>query len=52
MVTSATTFSQKFKDEGMLLFDADGDGHPDLYIASGGFESEPGSGNYQDRIYT
>lgn len=41
----------RVKDEGMLLFDANGDGHPDLYIASGGFESEPGSVNYQDRLY-
>jgi hypothetical protein len=41
----------RVKDEGILLFDADGDGHPDLYIASGGFESEPGSSNYQDRLY-
>lgn len=39
------------KDEGLLLFDANGDGHPDLYIASGGFESEHGSVNYQDRFY-
>ncbi|WP_183557048.1 VCBS repeat-containing protein [Mucilaginibacter sp. SP1R1] len=41
----------RVKDEGILLFDADGDGHPDLYIASGGFESDSGSPNYQDRIY-
>ncbi|WP_419701363.1 VCBS repeat-containing protein [Mucilaginibacter sp. NFX135] len=41
----------RVRDEGILLFDADGDGHPDLYIASGGFESEPGSANYQDRVY-
>lgn len=41
----------RVKDEGILLFDADGDGHPDLYIASGGFESESGSANYQDRVY-
>jgi hypothetical protein len=41
----------RLKDEGLLLFDADGDGHLDLYIASGGNESEPGSSNYQDRFY-
>lgn len=39
------------KDEGMLLFDANGDGKPDLYIASGGYKSAPGSPNYQDRLY-
>ncbi len=41
----------RIKDEGILLFDADGDGHPDLYIASGGYEKQPGSPEYQDRIY-
>jgi hypothetical protein len=41
----------RIKDEGILLFDADGDGHPDLYIASGGYESQPGSPYYQDRLY-
>jgi len=41
----------RVKDEGLLLFDADGDGNLDLYIASGGYESQPGSPNYQDRIY-
>jgi hypothetical protein len=39
------------KDEGILLFDANGDGHQDIYIASGGYESAPGSNSYQDRLY-
>lgn len=41
----------RVKDEGILIFDADGDGHPDIYIASGGYENAPGSPFYQDRLY-
>ncbi|MGI4729282.1 MAG: VCBS repeat-containing protein, partial [Janthinobacterium lividum] len=38
-------------DEGMLLFDANGDGKPDLYIASGGYRNAPNSSVYQDKLY-
>lgn len=41
----------RFKDEGILLFDANGDGRQDIYIASGGYKSPPGSRDYQDRLY-
>jgi len=45
------TPNQQFKDEGLLLFDANGDGKLDLYVASGGYEKTPNSAFYQDRIY-
>jgi hypothetical protein len=43
--------STNSKDEGLLLFDANGDGKPDLYIASGGYALSPGNSGYQDRLY-
>ena len=39
------------KDAGLLLFDANGDGKPDLYVASGGYASAPNTNAYQDRLY-
>jgi hypothetical protein len=44
-------FDGKNQDEGILLFDANGDGRPDLYISSGGFQQPQGSNAYQDRLY-
>jgi len=40
-----------FKDEGLLLFDANGDGKTDLYITRGGYMDAPGSASYQDALY-
>jgi hypothetical protein len=37
-------------DEGLLLFDANNDGSPDLYIASGGYNYKSNSSNYQDML--
>lgn len=45
---------EDFKDEedmGVLLFDANGDGFPDLYIASGSYEFQKGHTTAQDRLY-
>jgi hypothetical protein len=39
------------QDAGVLLFDANGDGNPDLYIASGGFEGTQDASNFQDKFY-
>lgn len=38
-------------DTGILLFDADGDGDLDIYIASGGYESQRETKPYQDRLF-
>ena len=39
------------KDEGILIFDANGDGKPDVYIASGGYSAGFDSIQYQDKLY-
>ena len=41
----------EFKDEGILIFDANADGRPDIYITSGGYQFRQGNPNYQDRLY-
>ena len=40
-----------YKDQGILVFDANADGKPDIYIASGGFHNAAGNACYQDRLY-
>ena len=38
-------------DMGISLFDADGDGDPDIYIAGGGYEAPENSELYKDKFY-
>jgi hypothetical protein len=47
----ADSSTVSYKDAGILLFDANGDGSQDIYMASGGFKYKKNSPNYQDRIY-
>src|SRR5438067_6141320 len=42
---------KQFADWGALFFDANGDGRPDLYVASCGYQLAPGSRWLQDRLY-
>lgn len=50
-IPNNTDFTNSYTDEGILLFDANGDGKPDLYIAGGGYRQARGSDSYQDRLY-
>lgn len=51
LINSAATSLSHTQDMGIALFDADGDGDLDIYIASGGYESQENTAAYQDRFY-
>jgi hypothetical protein len=50
LLTSENVF-QNSKEEGILIFDANGDSKPDIYIASGGYKDENEITNYQDKLF-
>ncbi|MBW3545753.1 MAG: VCBS repeat-containing protein, partial [Bacteroidetes bacterium] len=49
--TVAMPFDSLYEDQGILIFDANGDGHNDIYIVSGGSQFEPNHIRHQDRLY-
>ena len=51
LLNPSDSLKKQTHDMGLLLFDADGDGHDDLYIASGGNEQSRHASNYQDIFY-
>lgn len=51
ILNNATALSKQGDDRGVSLFDADGDGDLDMYIASGGYETTPNTSRYQDILY-
>ena len=50
VASSQNTFSNT-KDEGLLLFDANGDGKLDLYVTRGGYQNASNDTTYQDKLY-
>ncbi|CAN5769728.1 VCBS repeat-containing protein [soil metagenome] len=50
-LADTTHAGKKGDDEGVVLFDADGDKDLDIYVASGGYENAPNSNVYQDKLY-
>jgi len=51
LIKNANRQTKNWQDEGVALFDVDGDGDLDLYIASGGYESSANTDAYQDKMY-
>lgn len=51
LLPNADISNKRWEDTGVLLFDADSDGDPDLYSASGGYENERNTMAYQDKLF-
>jgi hypothetical protein len=51
LFTKAALETPYYKDAGILLFDANGDGNLDLYASSGGYDAAANGPEYQDRLY-
>jgi hypothetical protein len=51
LLPGATEQTKPWEDMGIVIFDADGDKDPDLYITSGGYENAANSAAYGDKLY-
>jgi hypothetical protein len=51
LIKNADKSNKRWEDMGLLVFDADGDGDKDIYIASGSYENQPNTNAYQDKLY-
>jgi len=51
LLSSTDSAAKRCEDEGVLLFDADGDGDLDLFIAAGSDEGKHQTDIYRDRLY-
>ncbi len=51
MAEPAIAKDSLYEDVAAIFFDANGDGYPDLYVASGGYDLEPYDSLLQDRLY-
>ena len=51
LLPDAAAKNKQADDLQVLLFDANGDGYPDLYIAAGGYENGHNSPAYRDCLY-
>ena len=51
LLSGKDTPTKNRQDAGILLFDANGDGFTDLYIASGGFQGKQNTSTFLDKFY-
>ena len=51
IIPNAGNANKRWEDLGITLFDVDGDGDLDIYIASGGYENPANTEAYADKLY-
>ena len=51
IILGSGNLNKRWEDLGVVLFDVDGDNDLDLFTASGGYENEPNTISYEDKLY-